>query len=325
MTGILSANRWAASTRFALTISSNQVRLMSQQTENQPWTIKRLLEWTTNYLGENGSESARLDAEILLAESIGCERIDLYTRFADVPGEESLTRYRSMVKSRADGTPVAYLVGYQGFFSLSFQVNDSVLIPRPETEMLVIKALDLLKERSESDQNAGNAKLIDIGTGSGNIAISIARHWKECEVTAVDISTDALDVARKNAETYQLFDRITFQESNLFEAIEPQTRFDFVVSNPPYIARDDPEVEPGVRNFEPHIALFAGEDGMEVIAPLATDAIQFLNPGGYLLIEISPFIETKCVELLESIDGFHEVQIKNDLSNLPRVAIARKR
>ena len=295
---------------------------MSQTTENQPWTIKRLLEWTSGYLSQNGSGSGRLDAEILLAQSLGCQRIDLYTRFDQIPANEQLTQYRGLVKQRAGGTPVAYLVGHREFFSLSFKVNKSVLIPRPETEMLVIKTLDLLKARPNKHETV---QLIDVGTGSGNIAIAIAKHWQHCRIQAIDISDDALAVARENASQHKVSDRLDFVKSDLFENIDAARQFDFVISNPPYIAIDDPEVAPDVKNHEPQIALFAGNDGMEVIARLVLQAAKFLKPGGYLLFEISPFIEIKCRELLDSTDEFEKIEVLNDIANLPRVTIARRK
>ena len=294
---------------------------MSQTTEN-PWTIKRLLEWTSGYLSQNGSDSGRLDAEILLAQSLGCQRIDLYTRFDQIPADQQLSQYRGLVKQRAGGTPVAYLVGHREFFSLPFKVNKSVLIPRPETEMLVIKTLDLLKARPDKNETV---QLIDVGTGSGNIAITIAKHWKNCRIQALDISDEALAVARENAVQHKVADRIEFVQSDLFEKIDSSRRFDLVISNPPYIAIGDAEVAPDVKNHEPQIALFAGDDGMEVIARLVPQAAAYLKSGGYLLFEISPFIEIKCRDLLDSTEEFEKAEVFNDIANLPRVAMARRK
>jgi release factor glutamine methyltransferase len=294
---------------------------VSQTTENQ-WTIKRLLDWTANYLNEHGSQSGRLDAEILLAQSLKCQRIELYTRFDQIPAPEQLTAYRGMVKRRADGAPVAYLVGYREFFSLPFAVNESVLIPRPETELLVIQALDLLKQQAVDGQVL---QVLDMGTGSGNIAVSIAKHADNCRLTAVDISDAALEVAKRNAQRHQVDDRIAFLQSDLFASVDASARYDLIVSNPPYIATNDKQVEAQVKNHEPHQALFAGADGMDVIARLATDATSFLKPGGRLMFEISPFIEPKCRELLESLDQYGDIQILDDLARLPRIAIAIKK
>src|SRR5215471_11153034 len=163
---------------------------MNVSTE-QPWTIGRLLDWTARFLAEKGSESPRLDAEVLLADVLGCERIALYTRYDEVAGEEPRQRYRALVRRRVEGCPVAYLVGRKEFFSLIFEVGPAVLIPRPDTELVVVECLNLARDMSAP-------RVLDLGTGCGNIAVSVARQHKGSEVTAVEVSPDALEVARRN-------------------------------------------------------------------------------------------------------------------------------
>src|SRR5262245_51925937 len=171
---------------------------------SESWTVLRLLTWTTDYLKSHGSESPRLDAEVLLAHARGCERIMLYAAFDEVVSEDIRTRFRESVKKRAEGTPVAYLVGKREFYSLSFLVTPDVLIPRPETEFVVVAALDALK--------AANSEMYvaDVGTGSGCIAVSIAKHAPQSRVTAIDISPAALNIAEENAAAHRVADRIEF-------------------------------------------------------------------------------------------------------------------
>src|SRR5215213_3710659 len=177
---------------------------------DEPWTVGRLLKWTVDYLAKHGAENPRLDAEVLLAHARNCRRIDLYTAFGEVANEETRTAFRELVKRRAAGMPVAYLVGHREFYSLDFEVNPDVLIPRPETESLVVALLDSVKQRA----TAGTTVTIaDVGTGSGILAICAAKFVPTAQVTAIDISPAALAVAKRNAERHKVADRITFVEA----------------------------------------------------------------------------------------------------------------
>ena len=176
---------------------------MSQDAE--PWTVGRLLNWTTDFLRQRGADSPRLDAEVLLAAALACERIQLYATFDQVVDEAPRAAFREFVRRRAQGEPVAYLVGHREFYSLRLQVTPDVLIPRPETELLVMTALDLLKTRPA---DAAPPRVIDVGTGSGAIAIAIARYAEACEVLGLDVSPAALDVAQRNAESHELAGRV---------------------------------------------------------------------------------------------------------------------
>lgn len=288
-------------------------------TDPAPWTIQRLLAWTKDHFAQWGSDSPRLDAEILLAEALECSRIELYTRFNEIPQEPALGRYRDWVKRRAAGEPVAYLVGHREFYSLRFDVTPDVLIPRPETEHLVVAAI-------EAAQNlAQPVRVADVGTGSGCIAITLCCQLPECHVTAVDCSNAALAVARRNAERHGVTDRIEFLESNLLEAVTDPP-FDLVVSNPPYIGRREwDDVPPEVRDQEPEQALFAGEDGTEVIARLVSTAPAHLVPGGWLLYETSPIIMDRCLELTRATGQFDSIESIRDYAGHPRVVVARTR
>lgn len=287
-----------------------------------PWTIGRLLAWTTDYLKQHGSESPRLEAEVLLAAARKCQRIELYTAFEDPASEELRTSFRALVKQRAEGKPVAYLVGHREFYSLKFRVTPEVLIPRPETEFLVVRMLDLVKERPAGSTPA---QVADVGTGSGIIAVCAAKHGG-CQVTAIDLSPQALEVARGNAQSSGVADRITFVESDLFSALPPEQKFDIIASNPPYISDAElAELPRDVKDFEPRLALSGGERGTSVIERLIPQAAERLVPGGWLLIEISPMIDAAVKELLSSSGAFDVGATVKDLAGLARVVQAQRK
>ncbi len=285
------------------------------------WTIGRLLTWTADYLKQQGSESPRLDAEVLLAETLQCQRIDLYTSFDEVPSDERRASFRDLVRRRADGTPVAYLVGHREFYSLSFRVTPDVLIPRPQTEHLVIALLDLVKI---CPRNERPLEIADVGTGSGIISVCAAKYANHCRVTAIDISKEALDVARQNIEAHDVADRIELIESDLFDNVPAERRYDFIVSNPPYVRADEYEnLARDVRNHEPRTALVPGPTGTEVIEQLIPQAAERLRDDGWLLMEISPMIEPSVRDLLIR-DGRYQIDTTvKDLAGLPRIVRAK--
>jgi len=290
--------------------------------QTEPWTVGRLLKWTTAYLKDRGADSPRLEAEVLLAESLGCRRIELYTAFDEVPGERPRAAFRELVTRRAKGVPVAYLIGRREFYSLSFRVTPDVLIPRPETEFLVVALLDLLRQRPADEEIA----VCDVGTGSGVIAICVARHVPNCRATAVDISPGALRVARANAVQHGVEDRVEFIESDLFATVPPGRRFDFIVSNPPYVSLAEMEtLAPEVKDYEPRLALLGGGRGTEMIEALVPQAAERLKPGGHLLIEISPTVHDAVRALLEAHGRLKVSPTTKDLARLPRVVQAEKR
>jgi release factor glutamine methyltransferase len=287
--------------------------------QSEAWTVGRLLEWTTKYLADHGSSSPRLDAEVLLAAALGCRRIELYTSYDRQPDDGARTAFRELVRRRAEGAPVAYLVGHREFYSLSFRVTPDVLIPRPETEHLVVTLLDLAKPLPSD----GRIEICDVGTGSGIIAVAAAKHLPNCRVTAVDTSAAALEVARSNAARHEVASRIEFLQSDLMNAVPVERQFDFVVSNPPYVSRSELKtLAAEVREHEPHAALLAGERGTEVIEALLPQAAGRLRSGGHLLVEISPMIHDAVRRLIQA-DGRLELQetIK-DLGRRPRVVHA---
>lgn len=249
-------------------------------TTEQPWTIGRLLDWTTKYLDQKGAEFPRLDAQVLLAHALKCKRIELYTRFEEVASDEVRTKFRDLVRRRVEGCPVAYLVGRKEFFSLEFEVSPAVLIPRPDTECVVSEFLQLAR-------NHPAPGVLDIGTGSGCLAVTVAVRHKGAKVTAVDISPAALAVAARNAEKHGVQTRIRFLEGDVYSPLTAGEKFDFILSNPPYIPHSEiPTLEPGVRDYEPHLALDGGETGYAVFERIVAGASEHLKPGGYLIVEI---------------------------------------
>ena len=293
---------------------------MSETTEQQ-WTIKRLLDWTDEYFSEGDSLSPRLEAEVLLATALNCARIDLYTRFDEVPASEPLAKFREWVKRRATGEPVAYIVGYREFYSLRFQVDKNVLIPRPETEHAVVSALEASKSIA-----AQPIRILDVGTGSGCIAITLAKHIEDCQIAATDISEAALNVARENAELHQVSDRVRFLLGDLFAAL-PQGSgpVNLIVSNPPYIGTSEIEtVDRQVKDHEPEMALFSGEHGTEIIARLIVESVAHLLPGGFLIFETSPIVMQQCRNLVEAQPELQLVEVVKDFSGLERIVVARK-
>jgi release factor glutamine methyltransferase len=290
--------------------------------QNEPWTIGRLLTWTADYLKRQASGSPRLDAELLLAHACGCERIELYTRFEQLVDDDTRSRFRGLVKQRAEGMPVAYLLGRREFYSLPFVVTPDVLIPRPETEFAVIAVLDCLKERSP---DALPPRVVDVGTGSGAIAVAVAKHVPTASVTAVDISPAALAVATQNATANGVAERLTLLESDLLNSVPADQKFDVVVSNPPYVSEAEfHKLAPEVRQQEPRLALVGGAEGTEVIARLIPQAAERLATGGWLLMECSPMIALRVQELLQNDGRWEAVSVIKDLAQLPRIVRARR-
>ncbi len=290
-------------------------------TEEETWTVGRLLNWTTDFLRDKQADSPRLDAEVLLAYARGCQRIELYTAFEEKAGNGLREAYRELIRRRAAGTPVAYLVGHREFFSMSFQVTSDVLIPRPETELLVVRVIDLAKEQGTDTA----IQIADVGTGSGILAICSAKHVPNSSVTAIDISPAALAVARANAERHGVADRIEFLHSDLFAERPATAAYDLIVSNPPYVATSEMAgLDTGVRDHEPHLALDGGEQGIEIIKRLIPQAANRLKPGGWLLIEVGPGNAALVEQLVAGEEKLSGCDTIADLASHPRVVQAQK-
>lgn len=278
--------------------------------------LREVLNAAIGRLEDNGVGSTRRNAEVLLMFTLGVDRAYLYAHPEQEIGAEELRRYDEALEQRSRGIPSQYIIGHQEFWGLDLIVTSAVLIPRPETEHVVEAVLDLVKtERCE------RPSIVDVGTGSGCIALALAHELPQAEIQAVDISPDALEVARANAARLQLSKRVRFAQSDLLQAFEARPRFNFVVSNPPYVGEgEEDRVQREVKKFEPRIAVFAGHDGLDAIRRLIPQARKRLNPGGWLLMEIG-FTQERMVQAL--LDGWCEVHSIPDLQGIPRVIAAR--
>lgn len=380
----------------------------------EAWTVGRLLTWTADYLKKHGSTSPRLDAEVLLAHARGCQRIELYTAFTDEPSEKVRAAFKEMVRRRAEGTPVAYLVGSKEFYSLPFEINQDVLIPRPETEHLVVEAIERAKKlagagegrpkpstaihassiqssptgpaaidpvaadptasdptaieptaiepvatepmatepvttepagahssasepvvagladragegipRGRPSASFAQLRIADVGTGSGIVAIALAKSLAGAQVVGLDISPAALALAARNVTRHGVGQQVTLRESDLLATVADQ-QFDLIVSNPPYITEAEyAQLPVGVRSYEPRTALVGGPEGTEIIERLLAQAAERLRAGGWLLIEISPMIAARTLALVDR-SLWSEPVITKDLAGHARIlAVSR--
>jgi len=281
-----------------------------------PWTVLKLLRWTTGYFEQRDvTGTPRLDADLLLGHALGLDRVELYARTDQKVDDESRRAFRQLVKRRAAGEPVAYLVGHKEFWQLDLTTDDRAIVPRPETEVVVEVALDRLPEPN------GELRVADIGTGTGAIALALARERPALALAATDVSREALELAGENAEAHELGDRIELFDGDLFEALPEAWRpLDLVVANPPYVPeRDRDEVTIEVRDYEPDGALFAGPEGLEVIERLVPAAREWLSDGGWLVFEIGHRQREAARQLLEEA-GYTEIDIRRDYEGRYRVA-----
>jgi len=265
--------------------------------------------------------SARMNTELLLMFVLGCDRAYLFAHpERELSGDEQ-ARYKEALNQRARGVPAQYITGHQEFWSMDFIVTPAVLIPRPETEHVIETVLHLNRNGGRASSPGLLPRIADVGTGSGCIAIALAKELPGSEIHATDISPAALEVAHANVARHQLEKRIHFHQADLFQGVDPAS-FDFVVSNPPYVGEsEEDQVQLEVRKFEPRNAVFAGPTGLEVIERLIPQAHAVLKPAGWLVIEISGTIADR-VKLL--LNKWKQLQITNDLQGIPRVAAAQK-
>ena len=261
--------------------------------------------------------SPRLNAETLLMFVLGVNRAYLYAHPERELNFEEQARYDEVIAQRSTGMPSQYITGHQEFWGLDFVVTPAVLIPRPETEHLVETVLELARYLVKP-------RVVDVGTGSGCIALALANELKTAEVYAVDLSADALEIARANAARLQLDDRVKFLQSNVLEALADVHDFDFVVSNPPYVGKNEADkVQRSVFEFEPRIAVFSGESGLDVIRPLIEQGHAALKPGGWLAMEIGYSMRDMVLELLYPT-MWDNIRVVPDLQGISRVIAARK-
>lgn len=288
-----------------------------------PWTVLKTLQWTTAYFKRYNIEHSRAGAEILLSHTLQCRRIDLYLRHDQPLHTIELSRLRQAIKRRLKREPVAYIVGEKEFWSLPFKVTPSVLIPRPETECLVERALGLLPEVGAEH----SSDVLELGTGSGIISVALAHERPHCRYWATDLSFQAVALARENARRNLPGEAIHFWVGNWFDGLEDSAqRFDMVVSNPPYIRSAELDgLAPEISDFEPRLALDGGPDGLTSIAILIHNAPRFLRPGGMLLLELG-FEQSEGVQAIgQSCDTYDRIEFFKDYSGHARVALLRKK
>ena len=286
------------------------------------WTIQKLLNWITDYLKEKNIDSPRLSAELLLSSTLNLKRIELYTFFDKTVPPDKLKDLRNLVKRASGAEPIAYLVGKTEFYSIELDITPDCLIPRPETELLVERAVEFLRRRADKQL------VCDLCTGCGCIAVAIAKNFNNAALIATDISDTALSIAENNVRKHNLDRRIKLLCGDLFEPLLPQldiAKFDLIVCNPPYVSIADYELlDKNVKDFEPKQALYAGPDGLDIYFRIAEKVNYFLKPDAALILEIG-YSQGKAVkDLLEKTECFTEIKIEKDASNNDRIVLAKR-
>ena len=290
-----------------------------------PWTVERVLTWTRGYFERKQLDSPRLAAELIIAHVLDLPRIKLYTNYLQPLSDAELTRLRELVKRAGEEEPIGYLTGRAHFFNLEFDVGPGVLIPRPDTETLVEQVMSLIKHTPGFE----SPRVLDLCTGSGAIGIAVAYHAKTSQVVATDISDQAIAMARKNIDRHQLGDRVTLLQGDLYQALDQyidKTPFDIITANPPYIATPQMQTLPRhVRDYEPHLALDGGPDGLDPHRRILAGAADRVRAGGRVLLEIAFDQHDAALELIERYDAFCDARILRDYAGHPRVLAATRR
>ncbi len=282
----------------------------------EPWTVLRLIRWSTDYLTEKGIEQGRLDSEHLLAHALDVGRLQLYLEYDRPLIAEELDRFRPMLQRRARREPLQHVVGRTGFRELELKTDNRALIPRPETEVLVDLVLDWARGR-------GALSAVDIGTGSGCIALSLAKEGPFEVIRGIDISEEALELARENAAQTGLEDRVEWLLGSRFQPLPDDLRVDVVVSNPPYIGESErPGLQPEVRDFEPALALFSGADGSEMLTALIEETADRLKPEGLFAVEVGLGQAEGVREQLAASGAFVDATVHEDYTRRPRFVTA---
>jgi len=286
------------------------------------WTIKKLLDWMVPYLQEKNIEAPRLTAEMLISFALGMKRIELYMHFDKVLEPDTLSTLRELVKRCAENEPVQYIVGSCEFYSLTLKVSPECLIPRPETELLVARAIEFLRTRK-------NAQTVcDLCTGSGCIAVAIAKNFKNAKIFATDICDKALTIAAENVNRYNLADKIELLCGDLFEPVIRQIdaeQFDLITANPPYVTTEQmKQLDDNVKKYEPNIALHGGDDGLDIYRRIIDQTDANLKPGGALIMEIGYTQGPDIKQLLQARNIFTEIKIEKDFNKNDRIVTAIK-
>ena len=286
------------------------------------WKIKDLLSVAADYLRQKGIENPRLTVEVLLAYVLKLDRIGLYLDFDKPLTKKEVSDFRALVQRRIAHEPLQYITGKQEFWSLDFEVNRKVLVPRPETEILLEQAISLSKTVQSSSLRF--CRILDLCTGSGVVAVVAAREIDHARVWAADISEDALAVAKRNADAHKVSEKIEFLQGDLWAPIR-NLRFDLILSNPPYVSSSEyPDLPPEVRDYEPKIALDGKNEGLYAIKKIIKYAPHFMDSGGWLLIEMSPQQTEKVMTMMDQMKAYTNIKRVKDYSRSYRVVLARK-
>ncbi|MBY0309082.1 MAG: peptide chain release factor N(5)-glutamine methyltransferase [Phycisphaerales bacterium] len=294
------------------------------------WTVRRLLAWVADAFTRRGLDSPKLSAEILLSHVLGVDRLKLYTDPEREPSKEQLDELRALVARALKDEPVQYLTGRAWFFGLPFAVDRRVLVPRPCTELMVETVLQRARAvagaQGAARARGADVRIVDVCTGSGCVGIALAKHLKEALVVATDLSTDAIDVARSNAQRHGV--NVDLRQGDLFAALGPRERasFHFVLANPPYIPDAEwPGVPPNVKRHEPDLALRGGPDGLAVVRPLIEQAADWLAPGGTLMVETAARTAQAAFRIAEDADRYADGEVVRDLDGLERFVLVTGR
>jgi release factor glutamine methyltransferase len=296
----------------------------SEQADQKTWTVRSALQWTADYFSRNHIDSPRLDAEVLLAHALGKDRLALYLHYEDTVPGTVLEAYRGLIRRRVNREPTAYITGVREFYSISLAVEPSVLIPRPETEHLVEYVLEHVRNHTDPAVRE-SPKILEIGTGSGNLCLALAKHLPGARVTSLEISFSAIAVAMKNLRAHpDCSDRIHLLQGDLVECLHPErTKFHLIVSNPPYVSRESwDDLAPEVRDYEPRLALDGGHQGMEILDNILNRAATHLLPDGALVLEIGEDQAESLAAVAEATGHYREHLVLDDYAGKPRVFIA---
>lgn len=287
-------------------------------------TVSNLVYWASSTLQMHGIDSPRLDAEVVLSHLLGCNRVGLYVH-PDKPVDNTIAiNYKKAIQKRSQRVPIQYITHHAEFMSMDFYVDERVLIPRPETELLVeavIRESQILAKDRE-------IVMVDIGVGSGNIAITLSAKIENAKIFAIDISPDALAVAKINAQKHQVPDRVLFLPGDIYEPLERhglKSNVDFIVSNPPYVAGDEFPVLQKEVSFEPYQALVSGQDGLYMFKRMITDANTWLKPGGFIVFEVGEKQAQEVARLLKDTGYFKEPELIKDYQHIYRIVAAQRR
>ncbi len=284
------------------------------------WTILKIIRWTEERFKKEGISCARLEAEVLLAETLSTDRVGLYINYDQPLAPAELNRFIEMVRRRLKREPLAYIIGQKEFWSMAFKVTPDVFIPRPETEILVEEAIKILaKERKKN----GSLKILDIGAGSGAVAITLAKELPDAYLEATEISTKALAIARENARTHGVAERINFRHADMF--LPTGGPYDLIVTNPPYVPRRDlSALPPEVRYFEPPLAWDGGEDGLDFFRRLLPQVSKYLRTQGWFLAEIGAGQDEEIKKIASKSPDLNTGILERDLAGINRVFKVRK-